>query len=355
MRFLHWVPISRKIILSIFPLFILFIAVSVVLQNNFQERAMFDQARSSAATSADLLRESLVSMMTTNQEVDSTFLLHLNSIPRFDSVRVVVNPLRLREELLSPELLSRRENKDRAMAPSDSIQNAVLATGESRFLWAGDQFRGVIPFSATKVCQRCHAVPIDYVLGASDMFVSYSFLSEEADENWKRSVLIFMVFSGLVGGVATFMFRRFVSTPIGTLNAAAERIGRGQLNEAVAIDGPQPETRDELMLLAGRLDRMRVSLKEKIDQLDSANQDLSERNLQLEDALQRLSQTQEDLLRSERLAATGRLTAQLSHEINNPIHNIQSLLESSSRKIPAESASRSSSWRLSMRLPASLA
>ena len=197
MRFLHWVPISRKIILSIFPLFILFIAVSVVLQNNFQERAMFDQARSSAATSADLLRESLVSMMTTNQEVDSTFLLHLNSIPRFDSVRVVVNPLRLREELLSPELLARRKNKDRAMAPSDSIQNAVLATGESRFLWAGDQFRGVIPFSATKVCQRCHAVPIDYVLGASDMFVSYSFLSEEADENWKRSVLIFMVFSGL--------------------------------------------------------------------------------------------------------------------------------------------------------------
>jgi len=337
MRFLHWVPISRKIILSILPLFVLFIAVSVVLQNNFQERAMFDQARSSAATNADVLRESLVSMMTTNQEVDSTFLFHLNSIPRFDSVRIVVNDLRLREELLPAELLERRKYKDRAMAPSDSIQKRVLETGRARFLWSGDQFRGVIPFAATKVCQRCHAVPIDYTLGASDMSVSYSFLSEAAEENWKRSVLIFLVFSGLVAGVATMMFRRFVSTPIGRLNAAAERIGRGHLDEPVVGETPHADTRDELMLLSGRLDGMRRSLKEKLNEIDSANQDLSERNRQLEEALRELHQAQEDLLQSERLAATGRLSAQLSHEINNPIHNIQSLLESSSRRLPADS------------------
>jgi len=340
MPFLHWVPIPRKILLSILPLFILFITVSVVLQNNFQEKAMVDQARSSAATNADLLRESLVSMMTTNQEVDSTFLVHLNSIPRFDSVRIVVSDLRLREELLPVDLLERRKSKDRAMAPSDSVQKAVLETGKARFLWSGDKFRGVIPFAATKVCQRCHAVPIDYTLGASDMSVSYSFLSEAADENWKRSVLIFLIFSALVGGVATLMFKRFISTPIGKLNDAAERIGKGELEEPVAPGGPHGETRDELMLLSARLDGMRRSLKGKIDELDSANRDLSERNIQLEDALRKLHQAQEELLQSERLAATGRLTAQLSHEINNPIHNIQSLLESSSRKVPADSAAQ---------------
>lgn len=340
MPFLHWVPIPRKILLSILPLFILFITVSVVLQNNFQEQAMFDQARSSAATNADLLRESLVSMMTTNQEVDSTFLLHLNAIPRFDSVRIVVNDLRLRRELLPEDLLQRRMNKDRAMAPRDSIQRSVLERGKPQFLWMGDQFRGVIPFTATKVCQRCHAVPIDYTLGASDLSVSYSYLSQAAEENWKRSVLIFLVFSALVGGVAMLMFRRFVSTPIGKLNSAAERIGRGRLEEPVAAGEPYPETQDELMLLAGRLDGMRRSLKEKIDELDAANRSLSERNVQLEDALERLHQTQAELLLSERLAATGHLSAQLSHEINNPIHNIQSLLESSSRKMPEDSAAR---------------
>jgi two-component system NtrC family sensor kinase len=78
---------------------------------------------------------------------------------------------------------------------------------------------------------------------------------------------------------------------------------------------------------------MRESLREKISQLDQANANLSERNAQVEDALKKLKQAQEELVRSERLAVTGKMTAQLSHEINNPIHNIQSLLESSLRKV----------------------
>ncbi len=61
--------------------------------------------------------------------------------------------------------------------------------------------------------------------------------------------------------------------------------------------------------------------------------ELSRKNRDIEEALERLRRTQEDLVRSERLALTGTLTAQLSHEINNPVHNIQSLLSSSLRKI----------------------
>ncbi len=127
MRFLSWLPISRKIILGILPLFLLFISVSVLLQNSFQEEEMLDQARASALTAAELLQESLVSMMVTNQEVDSTFLVRLNDIEQFDSVRVVVKDLRLREEVLTPELRERRERKNPLMAPTDSVQTAVLA------------------------------------------------------------------------------------------------------------------------------------------------------------------------------------------------------------------------------------
>jgi len=78
---------------------------------------------------------------------------------------------------------------------------------------------------------------------------------------------------------------------------------------------------------------MRLSLRHKIGELDHANRELSRKNRDIEEALERLHRTQEDLVRSERLALTGTLTAQLSHEINNPVHNIQSLLSSSLRKI----------------------
>ena len=335
MRFLSWLPISRKIILSILPLFLLFISVSVLLQNNFQEQEMQDQARASALTAAELLQESLVSMMVTNQEVDSTFLVRLNDIEQLDSVRVVVKDLRLREEVLTPELRERRERKDPLMAPTDSVQTVVLASGEPRFLWKGNQFRGVVPFTATKVCQRCPRVPVDYVLGAADMLVSYEHLSVAAEENWKRSLLIFLVFTGMVGGLATLMVRRFVSRPIDGLVVSTDEISAGNLGRPVVPAPVEPEVRDELMHLAGRFEEMRVSLNEKIRELDETNRELGERNTQLESALGELRQAQEDLIRSERLAATGRLTAQLSHEINNPVHNIQSLLESTARRIDA--------------------
>ncbi len=47
MRVLQRLPLSRKILLGILPLFLLFISVSVLLQNRFQEREMVEQGLSS--------------------------------------------------------------------------------------------------------------------------------------------------------------------------------------------------------------------------------------------------------------------------------------------------------------------
>ena len=59
-------------------------------------------------------------------------------------------------------------------------------------------------------------------------------------------------------------------------------------------------------------------------------QDLSER-IGMERKLQR---TQEQLLQSEKLAAMGRLTSQLAHELNNPLYGIMNTLELMKTEIP---------------------
>ena len=41
----------------------------------------------------------------------------------------------------------------------------------------------------------------------------------------------------------------------------------------------------------------------------------------------KLRRTQEQLLQSEKLAAMGRLTSQLAHELNNPLYGIMNTLE----------------------------
>ncbi len=64
--------------------------------------------------------------------------------------------------------------------------------------------------------------------------------------------------------------------------------------------------------------------------------DLEER-LEMERALR---QTQEQLLQSEKLAAMGRLTSQIAHELNNPLYGIMNTLELVKTEIPPENKRR---------------
>jgi signal transduction histidine kinase len=336
MIFFRRLSLSQKILLGLVPLFLLFITVSVLLQNHFQENEMLEEAQVSAHTYADIVKESLVSMMVNNLQVDGSFLDRVNKLQPFDTLRVFINDLRLRDELMTEQRAERLQHKYATLRPRDDMGRDVLNTGQPQFTRQGDIFHGVIPFNATNVCQKCHAVPVGYTLGEADIRISFAQVSRAAEGNWKRSALIFFVFAGLMLAVATLMFRRLVSRPVHRLVQATREISRGNLHYRVpdATRGREAALpRDEMAVLAARFDEMRKSLVEKIEQLDQANQTLSRQNIELEEAFMQLRQAQEDLMRSERLAFTGRLMAQLSHEINNPIHNIQSLLQSSVRRL----------------------
>ncbi len=77
---------------------------------------------------------------------------------------------------------------------------------------------------------------------------------------------------------------------------------------------------------------------EKGDEIASVGifKDLRER-LRIERELQKM---QEALLQSEKLAAMGRLTSQIAHELNNPIYGIMNTLELLKTEIPPESKRR---------------
>ncbi|MBW1960526.1 MAG: PAS domain S-box protein [Deltaproteobacteria bacterium] len=54
----------------------------------------------------------------------------------------------------------------------------------------------------------------------------------------------------------------------------------------------------------------------------------------------KLRQTQEQLLNSEKLAAMGRLTSQIAHELNNPLYGIMNTLELLKTEIPSQNKRR---------------
>ena len=101
-------------------------------------------------------------------------------------------------------------------------------------------------------------------------------------------------------GLALFV-SRIVARPAQTLAAAAAELARGN------FEAPLPAaSSDEVGQLTNAFGEMRAAIAEREERLRSA---------------------QAELIHREKLAAMGRLVAQLSHEINNPIYNIQNCLE----------------------------
>lgn len=121
---------------------------------------------------------------------------------------------------------------------------------------------------------------------------------EQAERRERRTGLAIIALSVLavvVGLVATGFSARSLR-PVRTLIEGVSRIGRGDYSAKLGVSGD-----DEIAVLAREFDQMARSLKEREDQLRDK---------------------QEALLRAEQLAAVGRISAQITHEIRNPLSSI---------------------------------
>jgi signal transduction histidine kinase len=107
--------------------------------------------------------------------------------------------------------------------------------------------------------------------------------------------------------LAYFALTRLIVRPIDLLSRAAERVASGARQLAV----PKTSVREladlgvSFGIMTERLLREEDKLRSKIDEVERATQ--------------RLREAQDRLVRSERLASVGRLSAGLAHEIGNPI------------------------------------
>ncbi|MFQ5900418.1 MAG: ATP-binding protein [Thermodesulfobacteriota bacterium] len=124
-----------------------------------------------------------------------------------------------------------------------------------------------------------------------------------------RVVLFYLVVDSLViifFGV--FLLSKSIIKPLKVLEETAGKIAGGRLEDRVLVD-----REDELGSLAGSFNIMADTLQEKIHALEKANIDLIE--------------AQEGVIRAEKMAAIGRLSAGIAHEIGNPLGAVQGYLD----------------------------
>ena len=139
--------------------------------------------------------------------------------------------------------------------------------------------------------------------------------SRDIDDSYQRARLVMLILSGfaaLLSIAITFFITRSLLRQLGGepdyATGIARAIAAGELDLNIQI---APRDRSSLL----------YAMKVMRDRLDERTHALQEANAELEQSLESLKVTQEDLVRSEKLAALGALVAGVAHELNTPIGN----------------------------------
>lgn len=133
----------------------------------------------------------------------------------------------------------------------------------------------------------------------------------------------------LVAAIVSLRWARSIFRPIERMTRTMQDVQAGAIEARVGPVG----SGDEIGQLAGHLDHL----------LDAIDAKVAERTRALEASHASLQSAQQRFVRAEKLAAVGRLTAGIAHELNNPIAVIQGnldltreLLGNDARKVHAE-------------------
>ncbi len=163
-----------------------------------------------------------------------------------------------------------------------------------------DQFR-LFPITY-KVALSIASVAIISFIIFQIPIVWWAFQEGNNFEAWRR-YLVFSVISALVPNlILVLLIVRSISRPLQKITLAAVKVTDGDYGTEVNLR----KSNDEIGLLAQSFNEMSRKMASDIEQLQHLN---------------------EQLIRTEKLAAMGTLSAGVAHEVNNPLASISSLIQ----------------------------
>lgn len=125
----------------------------------------------------------------------------------------------------------------------------------------------------------------------------------------------------MIGGAwVSLSWARRIFAPLEAMTRTMRRVEDGDLHARVGGTGRG----DEIGQLAGHLDHLLDTIDDKTQALQRWNAEL---DAKVAERTRELEAAQGQLVRSEKLATVGQLTASIAHEINNPIAVIQGNLD----------------------------
>jgi signal transduction histidine kinase len=152
----------------------------------------------------------------------------------------------------------------------------------------------------------------------------------------KKASIIFVISTLLILGLSYWTIGA-VTNPIKALSKAVTSLAGGNFNETLVAS-----RKDEIGTLIEGFNTMAGRLKKAYSDLQGK---IKASNRELEIAYQTLKQRQEQLVRSEKMAALGQLSAGIAHEIRTPLTSIKIFIQSLEKEIDLDE-NRSEDFRI---------
>lgn len=182
-------------------------------------------------------------------------------------------------------------DQDRAVALFDHLTRRVVrAANEGRLEAHAPELRAVV-----RALRRINRAVVNAQRGLA---LPLRRLNERAAADEKAATLAVLIIAtgALVLSLLMLVMSQLTLAPIRRLREGARRVAAGHYDEHVRV-----RSEDEIGQLAAEFNRMADALRER----DQA-----------------LERQREELLRADRLATIGRLAAQITHEVRNPLASI---------------------------------